>query len=76
MRWRFLAQGEQYLLILLFKPLSNGGSVMIFFNYYVIYLSPLVCDVEIVTSIGLDFTAKATSFAFMLLWGTFFSILQ
>ena len=29
------------------------------FNYYVIYLSPLVCDVAIVTCIGLDFAAKA-----------------
>ena len=41
------------------------------FNYYVICLSPLVCDVEIVTCIGLAFAVKATSFAFMLLLGTF-----
>ena len=40
--------------------------MIFFFYYYVIYLSPLVCDMEIVTCIGLAFAAKTTSFAFML----------
>ena len=37
------------------NSLSKGGSVLChdIFNYYVIYLPPLVCDVEIVYVLGM-----------------------